>query len=620
MEFKHHNDRRQLDAACRIRPALLREFVGGIFRSAASEPDAVLDVRVETGNRGAGDGSLGECDMVQLYKRKGGEILVNTETLNTQSGGNISLLPGGGFVVVWLDGSLIGTDTTGFGIKAQRFDADGNKLGSEFLVNTTTAGNQVTPTVATLPSGRFVVTWTDGSASGGDTSGNAVRGQIFEANGTPVGGEFLVNTVTTGSQSSPAIAELSGGGFVISWTDGSATGADTSSNGIKAQIYDAAGARVGGEFLLNTETTGSQTVPSVIGLAAGGFAAIWQGPTSFSGGMIVGSIRLQLFDSAGGKVGSEQVVNASNDGNFNTPTITALATGFVVTWTQQDSVQTPGLPASFDVHAQLFDANGVKVGGDFVVNTTTAGTQSAADVDQLPGGGFLVTWQGPGAGTSGTNIFGQVYDAAGTRVGPEFVIAGDEGSQIGAKVEVLASGDIVVTWTDSSGVGGDASGAGIKLEILTLTTDAPTDIALSSTMISETAREGEGLVTLTSTGAINSSFTYEIVSDSTGGAFGIDGDKLVVLDNSLLDAESATQVEVRIRTTDMNGHSYEETFQLDIADTPRNRLRAGAGGRVPDQHDDHRRPGRTGPHDPRFRVLPGHLGDERPHREQGPAL
>lgn len=51
--------------------------------------------------------------MVQLYKRKGGEILVNTATANNQSGGNIALLPGGGFIVVWADGSMTGADTSG---------------------------------------------------------------------------------------------------------------------------------------------------------------------------------------------------------------------------------------------------------------------------------------------------------------------------------------------------------------------------------------------------------------------------------------------------------------------------------------------------------------------------
>ncbi len=505
--------------------------------------------------------------MVQLYKRKGGEVLVNTETFGTQANANVAVLAGGGFVVTWTDGSLLGGDSSGFGIKAQLFDVNGDKVGSEFLVNTTTVNNQNSSVVSVLPSGRFAIIWTDASVTGGDTSSNAIRGQIFEANGTPVGSEFLVNTATTGSQSGAAITELSGGGFVVSWTDASGVGGDNSGSGIKAQIFDASAVKVGGEILVNTEITGSQGQSSVIAFGTG-FAAAWQGATTSSGGITSSSVRLQFFDSAGAKVGTEQIVNASNDGNFANPNISALATGFIVTWAQQDQPSFPGFATTFDVRAQMYDANGARLGAEFVVNTTTSGSQTAADVDMLPGGFFLVTWQSSSISNVEFNIYGQVFDSTGAKVGTEFVVnSTTDGSQVGARVDVLPSGDIVILWQDSSG-DQDESGSGVKMQILTLETGAPTDISLSASSISETAREDTPLITLSTTGALNSSFTYELLSDSTGGAFRIDGDRLVVADSSLLDFETATQVEIRIRTTDLNGHSYEETIQLDIADEP----------------------------------------------------
>src|SRR5207237_10891870 len=66
---------------------------------------------------------------------------------------------------------------------------------------------------------RFVVTWTDDSHSGGDTSDYAVRGRIFEANGTSVGGEVLLNTSTAGAQFTPSVTALAAGGFVTIWLD-----------------------------------------------------------------------------------------------------------------------------------------------------------------------------------------------------------------------------------------------------------------------------------------------------------------------------------------------------------------------------------------------------------------
>ena len=104
-------------------------------------------------------------------------------------------------------------------------------LGNEFLVNSTTTGAQTASAVATLASGRFVVTWNDASATGGDTSVGAIRGQLFEANGTPVGGEFLVNTETANGQVNSTIAELAGGGFVVGWADSSLVGGDSSGSG-----------------------------------------------------------------------------------------------------------------------------------------------------------------------------------------------------------------------------------------------------------------------------------------------------------------------------------------------------------------------------------------------------
>lgn len=93
--------------------------------------------------------------MVQLYKRKGGEVLVNTETLNSQFGPNISRLAGGGFLVAWTDNSLLGGDDSVQSVKAQRYDAAGDKLGGEFLVNSTITGSQANPQITTLNSGNF---------------------------------------------------------------------------------------------------------------------------------------------------------------------------------------------------------------------------------------------------------------------------------------------------------------------------------------------------------------------------------------------------------------------------------------------------------------------------------
>lgn len=54
------------------------------------------------------------------------------------------------------------------------------KFGSGFLVNTTTIGSHLESSITGLADGRFVVSWTDQSATGDDTSFQDVRAQIYD--------------------------------------------------------------------------------------------------------------------------------------------------------------------------------------------------------------------------------------------------------------------------------------------------------------------------------------------------------------------------------------------------------------------------------------------------------
>ena len=87
-------------------------------------------------------------------------------------------------MVSWQDDSATGGDTSASAVRAQVFNANGSKSLAEFLVNTSTANYQYDPAITALADGRFVVSWTDGSARGGDTSGAAVHAQVFNGDGT----------------------------------------------------------------------------------------------------------------------------------------------------------------------------------------------------------------------------------------------------------------------------------------------------------------------------------------------------------------------------------------------------------------------------------------------------
>lgn len=122
--------------------------------------------------------------------KDGVEIQVNTTTTSSQSSPTIIILNDDKYVIAW---SSFFQDTSFFGVYAQMYDASGNTLGSEFQVNTWTIFSQHSPDGAALSNGGFVLTWMSFLQDG---SGYGVYAQRYDANGNAVGSEYQVNTTT----------------------------------------------------------------------------------------------------------------------------------------------------------------------------------------------------------------------------------------------------------------------------------------------------------------------------------------------------------------------------------------------------------------------------------------
>lgn len=388
------------------------------------------------------------------YFRSGSEFAINSATAANQTAPTVASFADGGFVVAWgsLDPAQDGSDSA---IKAQLFDAAGNRVGPEFLVNANATGSQFTPSVTTLGDESFVVTWVTNDAAQ-DGSGNAIKAQLFGRDGVPIGGEFLVNSATASSQSVPVAAKLAGGGFVISWDDWGSF--DT-----KAQIFDAAGAPVGGEFRLNSNTSAAQEYGDIVGLANGGFVATWR-TTDTTADRSEQAVKAQLFDAAGSRVGPEFLVNTQAAGSQYSPSITALANGgFVVSWYTTDAAQDGSSGA---IKAQLFDASGARVGAEFLVNTQGANLQNDPVVAATADGGFVVAWVtfDTAQDGSGGAVKAQAFDASGAKAGGEMLVNTlTAGTQFLPDIAALPDGRVVVTWVSESG---DGSGYAVRGQIL----------------------------------------------------------------------------------------------------------------------------------------------------------
>jgi Ca2+-binding RTX toxin-like protein len=168
----------------------------------------------------------------------GSESVVYTARIHGLQEPALAALGGGRVVMVWGDPSGSGGDRSGFAIRGRFLNADGTAASNPFLVNTQTTDDQIIPVVAALSGGRFVVAWND-LGFGGSILGSVVRAQLFGPDGGRIGAEFVVPAVPTGNQMSPAIAVLGDGRFVVGWADGERGEGAPPGLGIRGQLFDA---------------------------------------------------------------------------------------------------------------------------------------------------------------------------------------------------------------------------------------------------------------------------------------------------------------------------------------------------------------------------------------------
>jgi len=176
----------------------------------------------------------------------------------------VTTLSNGNYVVVATnDGTAAGTGTQ---IIMRIVDSDGNTvLGQTTVGDTGTDGfSDFNAHVASLSGGGYVVTWTENDGTDID-----VRAQIFNADGTPVTSQFLVNgfTISGDNNNESNVVGLPDGGFIVFYDD------DTSGeNAGRGQRYDATGTPVGDEFTI--DTSNAQDIDSVL-LGDGRVAIVW---------------------------------------------------------------------------------------------------------------------------------------------------------------------------------------------------------------------------------------------------------------------------------------------------------------------------------------------------------
>ncbi|RYD68425.1 MAG: hypothetical protein EOP58_00580 [Sphingomonadales bacterium] len=298
----------------------------------------------------------------RLYDAAGNTLVtqfrVNTVTSNSQDESRVVALADGRFVIAWQSGAQ---DGSGTGVYAQLYTAAGVRDGTPFLVNTTTDNNQDMGDMVRLADGGFLITFRTYG-----TPDSTLSYQRFDAEGTRLGGE--TNIAAAPSIGLPTATALSDGGFVIAW--------DRSAD-LFGQRFDAAGIADGAVFAIS-DPFDSASNARLIALAGGAFVAVWS--TFESAGET--TVRAQVYDAAGAPFGDEFVVSQTEAGRqeaIGTVIGATLADGsLLITWSGEGSGDDSGVY----YRRFLLDLPATPTPGNDVITGT-----GGADVIDLSAGG-----------------------------------------------------------------------------------------------------------------------------------------------------------------------------------------------------------------------------------------
>jgi hypothetical protein len=245
-----------------------------------------------------------------MYSASGTPLSLNFKVNDTDAGARwpaVAVDSSGNFVVTWEDQRDV--QYTSWNIYAQRYDSSGVPIGSNFKVNDDdTWRTQWVPDIAMHSSGSFVITWMD------ERIGFNIFAQRYNADGIPIDTNFQVNHGENEWhwQGYPAIAMDGSGRFVITWFDWNWD----SKEEVYAQIYDSEGNSMGSNFRVGDTSYPEQRFPDVAMDPAGRFVITWLENHVYGGGY---DVYAQRYYSDGTPAGSGFKVNDSfghtaNDG------------------------------------------------------------------------------------------------------------------------------------------------------------------------------------------------------------------------------------------------------------------------------------------------------------------
>lgn len=392
------------------------------------------------------------------------QFQVNTLTYSAQQQPAVATDSAGNFVVVWESYSSSGSDTSGLSIQVRRYHSDGTPVGPEVQVNSSTADEQSSPSVAMNSAGAFVVVW----ASYQDTSDFDIMAQRFNAAGAKVGPELLVNSeYTAGIQDLPAVAMADNGDFFVVWKSAGGAGGDPGVS-IQGRRFKASNSTFFAQFLVNDITAGDQDEPAVATDGAGAYLAAWRQPNTSN------DIAIRFFATdnlaAEGLSADAPQENANTfpSGSQTAPTVAMGPDGQAVVAWESFGASFGSDTSRLSIQARRLDASGAFIdGNDVQINTYTNDDQRYPSAAMGPDGYYAISWQSYGSSGSDTSDYSiqlRSFDPDGVALDASDVQANSYTSneQELPAVALAPTGRLFVAWESNGSPGDDTNGFSVQ--------------------------------------------------------------------------------------------------------------------------------------------------------------
>lgn len=407
----------------------------------------------------------------------GNEFLVNTFTTGEQRNARVAMRNDGQFIVTWESVNQEAATNFGYGVYAQRYDASGNTIASEFRVNTTTTTNQLFSTVGMNYDGDVVIAW---SSLSQDTAGYGVYAQRFlesvETN-IPLFSNFVFHTdALTASEVLQAPVDSLGVVFSEAMLTGG--GANSVTNGANLFVERFNTTTSAYEDINNPLSAYFNPVTITFGINAA--SQKQQALLTFQSLLIAGDYRITLRSNVvdtdstphalGGAnrvslftvrtshaVGTEAQVNtttANTQTNFvqNPQSIAMDSTGnYIVTWSSRSQDG-----SGYGVYFRKYSRTGAALTAVTRANATTSGDQAYSSVATFSDGSFIITWTGETI--QGDRVYYRRYNSAGTATTGETQVGDTTTFGLYPSVATEADGDFIITYSSQNS---DGSGYGV---------------------------------------------------------------------------------------------------------------------------------------------------------------